>query len=107
MIPFASVVFPAPRLPISSTTARFGRSSAIRRPSSMVSSSECVSNTLMDGPRQIVQQIGRDEALLGQLLCSEFTATSMQPHGRSNGCLDVARKLRDQACDHPCKNVAR
>jgi hypothetical protein len=42
MIPLARVVFPAPRLPMRRTTARLGNSRAMRRPNSMVSSSEWV-----------------------------------------------------------------
>ena len=41
-MPLASVVFPAPRLPISSTTPRGGSSRASRSPSAMVSASEAV-----------------------------------------------------------------
>jgi len=52
----------------------------MRRPSSMVSSSERVSYTFTNGPRKIAQQIGGEEALLGQLPGADFAAAPVQPY---------------------------
>src|ERR1035441_7290905 len=59
-IPLASVVLPAPRLPINSTTPRRGISPASRSPSAIVSSSDAVRylGTLLHRVRKILQQIG-------------------------------------------------
>src|SRR5260370_36305522 len=80
MIPLASVVLPAPRLPINNTTARLGRVAAMRRPSSTVSSSECVSNALTHRSREITQQVGGDHAVLGDILRRQLARAPMQPH---------------------------
>src|SRR3984957_16191411 len=66
--PFASVVFPAPRLPVNRTVARRGSSRARRSPSAIVSSSEAVrkTGTLLHRRGQIAEQIGGHQALLGQ-----------------------------------------
>src|SRR5258706_14911943 len=91
-IPLASVVFPAPSLRINSTTARRGSHAAIRRPSSMVSSSECVSNTLTDRPRQVMQQVGRDQALFSQLFGANLARPAVQPHRRAHSGPDLGVK---------------
>src|SRR5579862_2311949 len=116
-LPFASVVFPAPRFPISRTTARQGSSAAIRRPSSTVSSSERVSktlvsntlasNTLMDRPRKIVQQVRRNHALLGEFLGRDLPRPPVEPDRRAHCGPDIARKLGDETCDQARQDVAR
>src|SRR5579875_2943792 len=77
-MPLASVVLPAPRLPIRSTTARAGSRAAMRRPNSMVSSADRVLKTLTKGPRQIVQQIR------GEI------AGELRGHARDHSRQDVA-----------------
>src|SRR5579872_1737197 len=67
-IPLASVVLPAPRLPMSKTAARRGISRATFSPSAIVSSSEVVRyvGTLLHGLGEISQQVSGNEAFLSQ-----------------------------------------
>src|ERR1035438_4591397 len=89
-MPLASVVLPAPRLPISSTTPPAGSSRANRWPSAMVSASERVRYVATGlhgsgyGGRQahrvgqILEQIRRDESFLAQRAGAHFTGEALQ-----------------------------
>src|SRR5947207_16005633 len=65
-MPLASVVLPAPRSPIRSTTPRAGSSRASFSPHEMVSSSDRARKVRagMDGGGKVIEQIGGDEGLL-------------------------------------------
>ena len=118
MIPFASVVFPAPKFPIKRTQA-FAATSAHRSPeldglfvgvctvSSFKSGSAKLSligysnpdrqegifgfTTLTNGSRQIMEQLRRQQTLLGPLLRPQLARATMQPHGRSNRRRNIVR----------------
>src|SRR5450759_1721046 len=83
-IPLASVVLPAPRLPISSTTPERGNSPARRSPSAIVSSSDAVRylGTLLHRVRKILQKVGSQEALLAERLGAELSRETVQVNRR-------------------------
>src|SRR6516164_7443885 len=97
-MPLASVVLPAPRLPISNTAARGGSSRASISPSAMVSSSDDVRNfgTLLHGRGQVAQQVGGDQALFAQFCCPYLAGKPVQIHGRGNRLLGVMRELGEK-----------
>src|ERR1039458_5167529 len=104
-MPLASVVLPAPRLPISSTTPPAGSSPASRWPSAMVSASERVryvatrlhgsgyGGRQADRVGQILQQIRRDERLLAQRAGAHFTRQAMQVDGGGHGFRSEERRV--------------
>src|ERR1035437_2323845 len=83
-IPLASVVLPAPRLPINSTPPRRGSSPASRSPSAIVSSSDAVRylGTLLHRVRKILQQIGGQQALVPECLGAKLPRQSVQVNRR-------------------------
>src|SRR5580700_9579472 len=97
-MPLASVVLPAPRLPISSTVAPGGSVRASRSPSAIVSSSEPVrkTGTLLQGRREIAKQIRGHQALFGELSRAQFTSQPVQVDGSGNSQVAVFRKLGQQ-----------
>src|ERR1035437_553496 len=107
-IPLASVVFPAPRLPISSTTPRRGNSPASRSPSAMVSSSDAVwyVGTLLHRVRKILQKIGGQQALFSECLRAELSREAVQVNRRRHRLAGALRELRHQTRDHPGEDVA-
>src|SRR6185437_13905207 len=108
-MPLASVVFPAPRLPISSTTARLGKLAAIRSPTAIVSSSERVSNTraFTHGLRQEAEQVRRNQRFFSELLCAQFTRAPVEPNRRAHSGLRLLRKLRQESGHQARQNIAR
>src|SRR5579863_2752100 len=106
--PFASVVLPAPRLPVNRTTALRGNSRARRSPKAMVSSSEAVrkTGTLLHRRGQISQQIGCYQALLGERVRAQLACEAMQIHCRGDGGVRLFRKLTQEAGDQSGENVA-
>src|SRR5674476_280719 len=108
-IPLASVVLPAPRLPISSTTPERGSSPASRSPSAIVSSSDAVRyvGTLLHRVRQISQKVGRHQALVPEYPRAELSRQSVQVNRRRHRLFRALRELRHQARDHPGQDVAR
>src|ERR1035438_3759084 len=95
-IPLASVVLPAPRLPINSTTPRRGSSPASRSPSAIVSSSDAVRylGTLLHRVGKVLQQIGGQQALLPKRLGAEFSGASVQVNRRRHRLVHALGKLR-------------
>src|ERR1035437_3754931 len=108
-IPLPSVVFAAPRLPISSTTPERGNSPASRSPSAMVSSSDAVwyLGTLLHRVREILQKIGGHQALLAECLGAELSGETVQVNRRRHRLAGALRELRHQSRDHPGEDVAR
>src|ERR1035438_5205507 len=108
-IPLASVVLPAPRLPISSTTPERGNSPASRSPSAMVSSSDAVwyLGTFLHGVRKILQKVGGDEAFIAQRQGAELARQTMQVNRRGHSLIGTLGELCHQARDHPGEDVAR
>src|ERR1035437_8132018 len=94
-IPFASMVLPAPRLPVSNTTPCGGSARASRSPRAMVSSSDAVRyvGTLLHGVRKISQNIGRDEALLPQRARADCARAPVQVNGDGHRLARLAGKL--------------
>src|SRR5580704_14015695 len=82
-MPLASVVLPAPRLPVSSTVAPCGRDCARRSPSAMVSSSEAVrkTGTGLQGRGKEAKQIGGYQALLCLFGGAQFAGQAVQING--------------------------
>src|SRR5450759_2366848 len=107
-MPLASVVLPAPRLPISSTTPERGNSLASRSPSAIVSSSDAVwyVGTFLHRVRKILQNVGGDEALLAECLRAELPRETVQVNRRRHRLVRALRELRHQARDHPGEDVA-
>src|ERR1035437_8079150 len=107
-IPLASVVLPAPRLPINSTTPRRGNSPASRSPSAIVSSSDAVRylGTLLRRVRKILQKVGSHQALLPECLRAELSRQSVQVNRSRHRQVRALRELRHQARDHPGEDVA-
>src|ERR1017187_3775088 len=107
-IPLASVVLPAPRLPINSTTPRRGSSPASRSPSAIVSSSDAVRylGTLLHRVRKILQQIGGQQALVPECLGAKLPRQSVQVNRRRHRLVRAFRELRHQARDEPGEDVA-
>src|SRR5689334_12198591 len=108
-MPFARVVFPAPRLPINNTTARAGSWPASRSPSAMVSASDPVRyrGTRLQGPRQVPQNVRRDEALLADLARADFGREPSEVHRRRNRLVGPVGELGEQPGDHAGQDVAR
>src|SRR5438128_6947516 len=102
-IPLASVVLPAPRLPIRSTTPRAGSSRANFSPYAMVSSSDRVS---MDGGGQVIEQLGSDEGLLGFGGGPKLSGESVEVDGRDDGSLRLLGELGEEAGDQPGEDIA-
>src|SRR5207302_1762547 len=98
-MPFASVVFPAPRLPISNTTPRRGNSPASRSPNAMVSSSEVVRKigTLLHGVGKELENVGGDETLFAERVRADLACQSVQVDGGGDGFVELARELREEA----------
>src|SRR4051812_42328254 len=96
-IPFASVVLPAPRLPISRTTPRLGSSPARRSPSAIVSSSELVRyvGTFLHRFRKVLQNVGRHQTLLPVRLRAEFARSPVQVNGGGDRLIRTLRELRE------------
>src|ERR1017187_9408935 len=86
-IPLASVVLPAPRLPISSTVAPRGSVRARRSPRAIVSSSEAVrmTGTLLQSRRKIAEQIGGRQAFFSECRGAQFAGQSVQVDGGGDG----------------------
>src|SRR4051794_35265071 len=98
-IPRASVVFPAPRLPIRSTSALLGMRRASERPSATVSSSLDVRKfTHRLGKKS--QEVRGDQRLFADLACADFPSAPVKPDCRNGGSIHVFRKLSDHARDH-------
>src|ERR1039458_10822066 len=97
-IPLASVVLPAPRLPINSTTPRRGSSPASRSPSAIVSSSDAVRylGTLLHRVGKILQQIGGQQALVPECLGTKLPRQSVQVNRRRHRLVRAFRELRHQ-----------
>src|ERR1017187_1656097 len=108
-MPLASVVLPAPRLPISSTVAPRGSVRDRRSPRAMVSSSEAVrkTGTLLQGRRKIAEQIGGRQAFFGERGDAQFAGQSVQVDGGGDGLVGVFRKLAQEAGDQTCEDIAR
>src|ERR1039457_5178656 len=108
-IPLASVVLPAPRLPISSTVAPRGSVCDRRSPRAMVSSSEAVrkTGTLLQGRRKIAEQIGSRQAFFGERGGAQFAGQSVQVDGGGDGLAGIFRKLAQKAGDHAREDIAR
>src|ERR1019366_9101594 len=108
-IPLASVVLPAPRLPISSTTPERGNSPASRSPSAMVSSSDAVwyLGTLLHRVRKILQKVGGQQALLAERPGAELSRETVQVNRRRHRLVRALGELRHQTRDHPGEDVAR
>src|SRR5579863_8073835 len=106
-MPFASVVFPAPRFPISNT-APGASPGAISRPSAMVSSSDRVWNVCdgMNALGEAIEQIGRDDGLLGGPTRGDLSREPVQIDRGRNGSIGIVRELSHQAADHAGQNVA-
>src|SRR5271156_6783123 len=100
-MPLASVVLPAPRLPINRTVAPRGRVCARRSPRAMVSSSEAVrkTGTLLQGRGKIAEQIGGHQALFSKGGGAQFAGQAVQVDGGSDGQIGRARKLAQKAGD--------
>src|ERR1039457_6345175 len=107
-IPLASVVLPAPRLPINSTTPRRGNSPASRSPSAKVSSSDALRclGTLLHRVRKILQQIRGQQALVPERLRAAFPRQSVQVNRRRHRLVGALLELRHQARDEPGEDVA-
>src|SRR5271154_2358072 len=107
-IPLASVVLPAPRLPMSNTAARPGSSRASFSPSAMVSSSDAVRNvgTLLHGRGQVSQQVGCDQTFFTKLRRADLARKSMQIDRRGDGLFRIARELRYKSRDKSGEDVA-
>src|SRR5438552_496186 len=112
-MPLASVVLPAPRLPINSTTPHGGNSCASRWPSAIVSSSDAVwyvgtrlRGGIHYGSGKVAQNIGGDQALLAQRARPQLPRQAMKVEGSGNRQVRLLGELRQQACDHTGENVA-
>src|SRR5208283_833568 len=106
-MPLASVVFPAPRFPINSTTP--GRNSPARRsPSAMVSASVEVrySGTLLHGSGQILEQVGRDETALAEGARADLASQAVQINGGGDGLVRMLRELSQETGDHAGEHIA-
>src|SRR5271157_1665371 len=107
-IPFASVVLPAPRLPVSSTTPCAGSARASRSPRAMVSSSDAVRyvGTLLHGVRKISQNVGGDEAFLPHRPRADLAREPVQVNRGGHRLVRLTGKLRQEAGDHAHQQVA-
>src|SRR5579875_158066 len=114
-MPCVSVVFPAPRSPISSTTPRSGSCFAKSLPNARVSSPECVSKrrtNFIHRLRKRVQQVESEHRLFAPPLAGQFSAAAVQPNRRDYRFLPIigilfGRILRQQSGNHSCEDVTR
>src|ERR1019366_2223012 len=99
-MPLASVVLPAPRLPISSTAPE--SSGASSRPRAMVSSSVRVRQVrdfmlcnIVDRLAEVTEQVGSQHGCLAQFRACNFAREAMQIDGGGNGKVGLFLMLRD------------
>src|SRR5579863_8523135 len=98
-MPLASVVLPAPRLPISNTTPLRGSSRASFSPSAMVSSSDAVRNvgTFLHSSGQVTQQICCDQTFFAQCGSADFPGKAMHIDSGGDGLFGIAWELRQKS----------
>src|ERR1700730_3885055 len=93
MIPLVSVVLPLPRSPFNSTRTGGRSFAAISRPLAMVSSEECVMNSLADMPRlrkdarisfrDRVDQVGSDQGRFPDARRGNVAGKAVQIHPKA------------------------
>src|SRR5579864_587200 len=108
IMPLVSVVLPLPRSPFNSTRTGGRSFDAISRPLAMVSSEECVTNSLAGTfPlredtrvrfRDRVDQIGSDQGRFPNARCGDVTSEAVQVHAEAEHARPILNaKLRGQA----------
>src|SRR6516164_9499688 len=106
-MPFARVVFPAPRLPMSSTTLSASPAASLL-PSSIVSSSECVWNVRdsTNALGEVMEQIRCQHRLFRLMLRGDFAGQRVQVDGGRYGAIRIIGELTDERAHHACQDVA-